>query len=109
MSATVLPFPQTKRAIRHYETGMDAAGLLSLLLMDREGEPAPENVKRFDRLDESRADEFDKAMLSLLVFSVLTPKQKERIRSAVRCQAYGTDANGSVIRLHNILNVETSE
>ena len=51
MSAVILRFPQTQRAIRHYETGMNAAGLLSLLLLDREGETTPANVERIDGSD----------------------------------------------------------
>jgi hypothetical protein len=83
---------------------MDAAGLLSLLLLDREGESAPENVRRIDNLDETAPPPRSvERMLLLLIFSALPPKKRESIKRLARCAAYGQDADAVAVELHNLL------
>jgi hypothetical protein len=83
---------------------MDAAGLLSLLLLDRESEPAPYNVKRIDNLDETaQPSRSVERMLLLLIFSALPEKKRESIKRLARCAAYGQDADAVAVELHNLL------
>jgi hypothetical protein len=104
--SNVLPFPQTARAIGHYNSGMDAAGLLSLLLLDRDGEPPPENVRRFDNLDVQKEPiaQSPELMLALLAWGALPKKKRDSIRSTVRCEAYGSRAGPAAVGLHNLLS-----
>ncbi len=101
----VLAFPQTAEALGLDEAGTDAMGLVSLLLMDRQGEPIPRNVRRLDALDQvglpCRSPEL---LLALLLWSALPERKRERIRGAVRGAAYAEGADQSAVHLHNLLS-----
>lgn len=105
---TVLPFPQTKKALRLYSSGMDAAGLLSLLLMDRDGEQIPGNVERFDEPNgPSMPPRTPSFILAMLMFETLPATQRKRVRTLVRGMAYAQDAHPEAIQLHNALRLRT--
>jgi len=101
---TILPFPD-RGGGRHREVGMDAAGFLSLLLLDRDGEAIPTNVQRFDEPEggtlPSRTPEL---LLAMLVWSELPAKRKENVRRAIRCMAYADKADPSAVQLNNLLS-----
>ncbi len=98
---TVLPFPQTKRALRHYRSGMDAAGFLSLLLLERDGEAIPANVQRFDEPDgASLPDRMPELLLAVLIWSGLPTKQRDRIQYIVRGMAYAEHPDPRAARLN---------
>jgi hypothetical protein len=85
---------------------MEAAGDLSLLLLDRDGEPAPENVERIVEPEGVTTPPPSAALLlGIVVLSVLTDKQKQAVRSAVRVMALG-DKNPlpEATQLHNLLS-----
>jgi hypothetical protein len=104
-SPVVLPFPQTRRAIRHYETGMDAAGFLSLQLLERDGGKIPANVQRFDepegKVIPSQSPEL---LFALLVWNALPRQKKEGVKATVRVLAYEQNASPAAVQLNNLLN-----
>jgi hypothetical protein len=103
-SHTILPFPQTKRALRHGRTNTQAAGFLSLLLMEREGEAVPANVQRFDEPDGPiLPDRSPQLLLALLLWSQLPATKKERVKQTLRCMVYGDNPDPDALRLHNLL------
>lgn len=101
---TVLPFPQTRVTRRRVRSSMEAAGFLSLLLLDREGEAIPTNVQRIDEPDGMELpDRSPTLMLAVLIFEALPAKKRERIRRIVRGMAYAQDPLPDAVRLHNVL------
>lgn len=101
----VLPFPQTKRALRHYSTGMDAAGFLSLMLMERSGERIPANVVRFDEPEGAGQPERSPALLlAVLMFSAFSKRQQEQVRRWIRGMAYSNDPDPVAVQLGHMLN-----
>ena len=102
MSAAVLPFPKYGGRKRRAE-GMGAAGLLSLLLLEREGESIPANVERIDKPQEAltRSPEL---LLALAVFGSLPKRQRDRVQSTIRCLAYGANRNPDAVMLNDALN-----
>lgn len=103
--SNVLPFPQTKRALWHYSHGMDAAGFLSLLELDRDNKPIPANVRRFDEPDGPGLPEGSAVMLlAVLMLDAMTEKQRERVRRIVRGMAYGPNPSPHALQLHNALS-----
>lgn len=102
--SNVLPFLQTKRALRHYNTGMSAAGDLSLLLLDREGEAIPAIVTRVAEPNGPEMPPPNAAlMLAVLMLEALPAKQRERVRRIVRGMAYSEQPPEAAIQLHNVL------
>ena len=103
-SPTILRFPD-RGGGRHRAVGMDAAGFLSLLLLERDGEAIPTNVRRLDEPTggtlPSRTPEL---LLAMLVWSELPARGKENIRRAIRCMAYADKADPSAIQLNNLLS-----
>jgi hypothetical protein len=87
---------------------MDAAGFLSLLLWDREGEPVPPNVQRFDEPDgptfPSREPVF---ILAMLIWEGLPAKQRDRITRLVRGMAYSKHPIPEAVQLHNVLRIHS--
>ena len=105
MSATILQFPQTKRAPRRRGNSVEAAGLLSLLLLDRDGKPTPDNVQRFDEPAGATLPEKSPALLfALLLWSELPDAKQQRIRQQLRYMAYGAKPDPMAVQLHNLLN-----
>jgi hypothetical protein len=103
-SSMVLPFPQTRKAIRHYETGMGAAGFLSLQLMERDGEAVPANVRRYDQLEGGAIpSQSPELLLALCIWGTLPPQKKESVKATVRALAYARNASPSAVQLHNLL------
>jgi hypothetical protein len=102
----VLPFPQTAEALRHYRTDMQAAGYLSLLLMDRSEEAIPANVQRFDEPEgmtlPARTPAF---ILLMLIYDGLPKRQRDRIKRLVRGMAYSDRPLPEAVQLHNALRV----
>lgn len=102
---TVLPFPQTARALRRRRTGMSASGYLSLLLMEREGEAIPVNVVRFDEPDgvmlPTKSPEL---LMLLLIFSQLPSAKQDHIKKTIRCMAYDGRPDAIWVQLNNVLN-----
>jgi hypothetical protein len=83
---------------------MDAAGLLSLLLMDRDGEPIPANVERFDGYGAEQPSKSPELLFALLIWSVLTANQQDRIRRQLRGMVYcSKEPNAYAVQLHNML------
>lgn len=103
-SATVLPFPQTRNALCHYRTNMAAAGFLSLLLLEREGEAVPGNVQRFDEPNGTGLPApSPELMLGLLILEALPAKQREQVGRRLRCMAYANPPIADAVRLNNAL------
>jgi hypothetical protein len=103
--SNVLPFPQTKRALWHRSRGMDAAGYLSLLQLEREGEAFPANVQRLDEPNGAALPERSpELLLALLIWDSLPAKQRERVKQSLRCLAYGKPADPCAVKLNNLLN-----
>ena len=102
----VLPFPQTRKALKHHETGMSAAGFLSLLLLDRDGQTVPANVQRFDEPEGPMLPERTPAfMLMMLIFEGLPKPQRDRIRQIIRGLAYSEHPLPEAVQLHNALRM----
>lgn len=102
---TVLPFPQERVRRKHARASMDAAGFLTLLIMDRENEPTPANVQRIDEPDGPEFPSKSAAlMLAILIFEALTPMQRERIKRTVRGLAYTADPLLEARQLQNVLS-----
>jgi hypothetical protein len=102
----VLPFPQTAEALRHYETDMEAAGFLSLLLMDRREEAIPANVQRFDEPQGMTLPPRTPAfILLMLIFEGLPKRRRDRIKRLVRGMAYSERPLPEAVQLHNALRV----
>lgn len=100
----ILPFPQTKRALRHCNSGMDAAGFLSLLLITRDGEAIPANVVRFDEPDGPKLPENTPAlMLALALYAAMPKHTRESVESQIRCMAFAQSAGPSVRQLFHLL------
>lgn len=110
MSAVVLRFPQTERALRNGRSprvGAGAMGLLALQLRERDGEPMPENVHRFDGLDdEGIPDRSPALLLAALAFGGLPKKRQEAIKRSIRAFAFDDRHNKDAVQLHNLLNRE---
>ena len=108
-SSNILPFTGKPKRTRSRRS-MGAAGMLTLQLMARDGERAPLNVRRFDRLDE--LDEFElperspELLLALFVWDQLPAAKRERVKSVIRCLAYGENACASAVRLDNLLSLD---
>jgi hypothetical protein len=86
---------------------MEAAGLLTLLIRDRDGEPIPPNVHRLDEPKGAATypDQSPALLLALLIWGELPPKKQERIRDLLRCMAYGPKhPDRSAVQLHNLLS-----
>jgi hypothetical protein len=86
---------------------MGAAGLLSLLIMERDGGCLPENVARFDEPGGAPAVPEPSAalLLALLLWGELSPTKKEKISSVLRCMAYGAKHPDPIaVQLHNLLS-----
>lgn len=78
----VLPFPQTARALRHYHTGMGAAGICALRTFDM---AAPANVELFD--DHRPGPSMERSpelALFLALYSTLNVGQCNDIRLALK-------------------------
>lgn len=107
MSATILPFPQSPSAVRRHnrtEGLTTTAGLLSLLLLDRDGEPIPANVQRFDEPEGAQLPERSpELLLCLLIFNGLPQKRRDQIRRGVRALAYSGRPDPVVVSLNNML------
>jgi hypothetical protein len=85
---------------------MDAAGFLSLLLLERDGEAIPANVQRFDEPDGAELPSRSPAlMLAMLLFDALSAKQRDRIRQTVRGLAYSKDPMPDAVALNNALRI----
>jgi hypothetical protein len=83
---------------------MDAAGFLSLLLLERDGEAIPANVQRFDEPDGAELPSRSPAlMLAMLMFETLPAKKRDRIRQTVRGLAYSQDPFPDAVALNNAL------
>jgi hypothetical protein len=83
---------------------MNAAGFLSLLLLDTDGKTIPANVQRFDELGGAALPSPSPAlMLATLMFEALTAKQQDRIRRIVRGLAYSPSPLPDAVALHNAL------
>jgi hypothetical protein len=103
--ATVLTFPERNKGRKRRCNSMDAAGCLSLLIADRDGDEIPTNVQRIDeptgRLLPSRSDEL---LFALCIWQVLEPSQKERIEATLRPLAYsGRASDEGALKLYNML------
>ena len=102
----VVQFPQPRMARKRVRNSIEAAGLLSLLLLDRRGETRPNNVERFDRLDETaRPERSPELLLLLFLWSELPAKKRERIQRTIRCAAYERSPDRCYVELHNLLNL----
>jgi hypothetical protein len=104
--SNLIAFPERNKGRKRRCRGMEAAGDLSLLLLDRDGEPAPENVERIVEPEGVTTPPPSAALLlGIVVLSVLTDKQKQAVRSAVRVMALG-DKNPlpEATQLHNLLS-----
>lgn len=107
MSATILPFPQSPKAVRRYSRaeGMMAAGLLSLLLLERDEEKYPPNVHRFDEPNGPQVPERSPEMLfALLLWAELPRKKQEHINQTLRGLIYCKHPEPSAVKLSNLLN-----
>lgn len=103
-SSNILPFTGKPKRTRSRRS-MGAAGMLTLQLMARDGERAPLNVRRFDRLDEFELPERSpELLLALFVWDQLPAAKRERVKSVIRCLAYGEKACASAVRLDNLLS-----
>ncbi len=100
----VLPFPQSKVRRKRVRGSMEAAGLLSLLLLDREGIDAPPLVVRFDQQEALVPEPSAALMLAHLIWAGLPKRPQEAIRSAVRCAAFGQNSAPAAVELHNLLS-----
>lgn len=100
----VLPFPQKNKGRVRKIRSMDAAGLLSLMIMERDGEAVPENVERFD--EPGGADLPDRSpelLLATFIWQVLTVEQQDRILSPLRCMAYSKLPDPYALQIYNLL------
>lgn len=105
-AAAVLPFPERHgdRPVQR-EIGMDAAGFLRLLLLDREGEPIPANVRRFDEPNGAKSpNRSPELLLALCIWNALPAKQRESVKSVVRGMAYSEPFDPDAVMLNNLLN-----
>jgi hypothetical protein len=82
---------------------MKSAGLLSLMLLDRDSEPIAENVWRIDGLDDVMPDRTPASLLSTCMFVTLPIDERERVKRTVRAMAFSPDADQSAVELHNLL------
>lgn len=101
----VLPFPQTKKALRLYHSGMDAAGFLSLIMMEQAGETPPTNVCRLDGLEQDLPERSPELLLALMLWEQLPAPNRDSIRRAVRGMAYGDKPDPCAVRLNNALRL----
>jgi hypothetical protein len=105
VSAAILAFPPRNHGRVRKTRSMEAAGLLSMLLLERDGELIPANVQRIDEPEgfalPARSPEL---LLALLIFATLPEQQQERVRRAIRCAAYNGKADYCAIKLNNALN-----
>jgi hypothetical protein len=100
----VLTFPQTQKALKRRRKGMGAAGLLTMMIMERDGEAVPENVARFDQPDGAELpNKSAELLLATLLWSVLTAEQQDQILSSLRMMAYGNPVDRDALQLHNLL------
>jgi hypothetical protein len=101
----VLPFPQTELALQRYSTSMGAAGLLALMLLERDNQPIPANVQRFDMHGEpAMPSQTPELAFALLLWNELPPTKKASFKKSLRDMAYSPRAGASVVQLHNLLN-----
>ena len=100
----VLTFPQRNKGRVRRSDSMDAAGFLTLMLMDREGKAIPQNVQRFDEPDgpdlPARSPEI---LFLLLLWSELPAKRRERIRKTIQSAAYDRSPDPCFVQLRNLL------
>jgi hypothetical protein len=101
----VLPFPRRDKGRVRNRRSMDAAGLLSLLLLDRDGATIPQNVRRFDELDVPEPPKRSPELLLLLfLWNELPAKKRERIKEVIRHATYERSPDPCYVQLHNLLN-----
>jgi hypothetical protein len=83
---------------------MDAAGFLSLLLLERDGQPIPAKVARFDEpKGPTLPDRSPELLLAMLLWCELSPQKQARIKRAVRCMAYADPPDPCALQLRNML------
>jgi hypothetical protein len=104
--SNLIAFPERNKGRKRRCRSMDAAGDLSLLLLDRDGEAAPENVERIVEPEGATVPAPSAALLlGIAVLAVLTDDQKRQVRSTLRVMALGdTNPSPEAIELHNLLS-----
>ena len=103
---SVLPFPphRAKRGRKRKREGMEAAGFLTLMLMDRDGEDIPANVQRMDEPQgETMPERTPELLLALMLWGELSARKRESICQQARCMAYATKPDPAAVQLHNLL------
>ena len=105
MSATILPFPPTRRRVRKRHYVDHGAGFLTLQLLERDGEAIPANVQRIDEPDGPQLPERSPdLLLALFVWGELSAKKRDKIKGHLRCLAYRDQPDPCAVRLLNLLN-----
>jgi hypothetical protein len=100
----VLTFPQKNQRRIRKSRSIDAAGLLSLMVMERDGETVPDNVERFDRPGNSELPgRSAELLLATFIWQVLTAEQQDRILSSLRHMAYRSYPDQHALQIYNLL------
>lgn len=102
--SNVIPFPSSRVARKRARNSMEAAGLLSLLILDRDGKAAPANVRRLDELDETMPPRSPELLLLLFLWNELPTKKREHIKRTIRCATFEPSPDPCYVQLHNLLN-----
>lgn len=102
-SIAALPSPRRGRVRK--SQGMNAAGLISLSLLDREGEAVPANIARIDRAGDLGPRPLSaELLLARLIFMTLPDDQQSRIRQLLRSMVFERDPDPAAIQLHDMLS-----
>ena len=107
--SNVLPFPPVKKGRIRRSRSMDAAGDLSLVLLDRDRKPIPSNVTRLlhPAWPAKSLPEWTPALLlAALVYEQMNRRKKASIRQVVRQLAF--EGNGSAGQLLNLLRLTSA-
>lgn len=101
---TILAFPERNKGRKRRCRSMDAAGCLTLMIMDRDGGEIPSNVQRLDGPKGHALPERSLELLFILtVWGVLAPEQKESVEQTLRVMAYSSNADPNALKLYNLV------
>jgi high-affinity K+ transport system ATPase subunit B len=104
----VLCFPPVKKGRRRHSKSMDAAGDLTLLLLERDGELIPGNVVRlkYPNWPETRVPEITPALfLALMVYEQLSQRRRQSILRMTRFLAFEGDR--AAAKVQNLLRLSS--
>jgi hypothetical protein len=103
--SNVLAFPERNKGRKRRSASIDAAGKLSLLLLERDGETVSEKVQLIEEPNGPECPPKSPELLfSILIWGALSAEQRESVKATARRMAYDGQADPCALQLHNMLS-----